>query len=232
MTIAVMQPYVFPYLGYYQLIKAVERFVIYDDVAFIKQGWINRNNLLVAQQKHLFSIPVSGGSSHRRICEIAVADEPRWATKLLRTIAQAYGHAPQFPSVYGLIESVLADARSIATLATRSLTAVWSFLDLSTEFVVASQRYDNQHLAGSQRVIDICRREGARRYVNAIGGRSLYYATDFAEHGIELRFLSSRLPEYPQFGGPFVPGLSMIDVLMFNAPGQVRAMLDQYELLQ
>jgi hypothetical protein len=232
MTLAIMQPYLFPYLGYYQLIKAVDRFVVYDDVAFIKQGWINRNSVLLGQQKHLFTIPLSGASSHKRICEIDIIEDGRWATKFLKTITQAYRSAPQYASVFGLIESTVVGSRSISVVATRSLTAVWSFLGFTTEFVIASERYENRHLSGPDRVIDICKQEGASTYVNAIGGRALYDSAEFEKHDLQLRFLSARLPEYPQFGGPFVPGLSMIDVLMFNSKDRVREMLDQYELIR
>jgi len=226
-----MQPYVFPYLGYFQLIAAVDRFVIYDDVAYIKQGWINRNRILIGDKASYFTIPLIGASSFRLICDIKVMATD-WRTKLLKTFEQAYARAPQFANVLPLVHDVLSsgDAK-IGDLARRSLLGTCDYLGITTAFVESSTVYQNQHLSGEDRVLDICRREGCSTYINAIGGQELYSKETFTAQNIAFRFLKSEMVEYRQRGNTFVPWLSIIDVLMFNDKEHVRSLLRRYELV-
>ncbi|SRR5579871_441702 len=232
MTLAIMQPYLFPYLGYFQLIGAVDRFVIYDDVSYIKGGWINRNCWLVGGARAYFTFPVQGASSFRRIADVRLADDGRWALKLLKTFRQEYGSAPHFAAAFELLEEVvMLDDPGVSRRATASVRAVMSYLGMTTPLVATSACYRNGDLRAAARVIDICRREGATRYINAIGGQELYSMALFATAGIELRFLRPRGIEYRQFREPFVPWLSILDVIAFNPPDAVRAFLQEYELL-
>lgn len=233
MKLGIMQPYLFPYLGYFQLIAAVDKFVLYDDVAFIKQGWINRNQILLNGQPCLFSVPLRGASSNRSIrdTEISVGEYPRWRDRFLRTIVLAYSKAPYFEATMQLVSSVLEpSSSSAADLARRSIEVVCEALDLVTRIEISSTIYNNSHLRAQERVLDICRREGASLYINPSGGRELYSHEAFGACHMELRFLRSRLPAYPQFGGEFVPALSILDVLMFNSIDTVRGMLAEFDL--
>ncbi|SDY70347.1 WbqC-like protein family protein [Hymenobacter psychrophilus] len=230
-----MQPYLFPYLGYFQLMVAADRFVIYDDVQYIKGGWINRNRLLVNGQPLLFTIPLDAPSPNRNICAIELSDKGPWRAKLLQTIAQSYRRAPQFEPVYALIERVFTaqEARTITDLVRVSFTELIAYLCLSVELVPTSTHYGNQHLRAQERVLDICRMEGATEYVNAQGGRELYDHDTFAAHELGLNFLQPELRPYKQLGkGAFVPGLSMIDVLMNNSVAQTNELLHSYQLLK
>ena len=233
MRLAIMQPYLFPYIGYFQLISAVEKFVIYDDVAFMKQGWVNRNQILLNGRAHLFSVPLNGVSSNQAIRDTAVShrEYPRWKHKFLKMVAVAYAKAPHYERTHALLAGVLDSAPgSIGELATRSILAVCRVLDLPARIEQSSTAYANGHLRAQDRVLDICAREGARLYINATGGRNLYAHDAFVSRGIELRFLRSRLPAYPQFNHEFVPALSILDVLMFNPPETVRGMMTEYDL--
>lgn len=231
MRLAIMQPYLFPYLGYFQLIAAVDRFVFYDDVNFIRQGWINRNRLLERDRAVYFTVPVVQASSFRTIRGTRIDYRGAWREKLLRTVTQNYGKAPHLAPVYDLVRKVLEpEAEDIGTLAQRSVDAVCDLLEIRSDRVSAASRYGNETLRGSARVLDICRREGAKVYVNAPGGRALYDAETFRREGLDLRFLCPRPVAYEQLGAPFVPGLSIIDVLMFNAPAVARGLLTEYDL--
>jgi len=229
-----MQPYLFPYLGYFQLMSAVDRFVVYDDVAFIKQGWINRNRILINGQPSYFTVPVKHASSFALIQDTLVDDDPqnaRWVEKTLKTIDIAYRRAPEFARVFPKIEAVLTSpTRRVADLATASIKAMMQLLDLRAEWVESSARYGNAHLKGEDRVLAICRAQGATDYVNVAGGRELYSRERFAAEGIGLHFVQSRPVEYRQFQDPFVPWLSMIDVLMFNTQAAARELVAQYDL--
>jgi hypothetical protein len=211
----------------------VDRFVVYDDVAFIKQGWINRNRILVEGKPHGFSVPLRGASSFRCIDETLVDPDAYhpWWRKFSMTIDQSYGRAPHFAAVRTVLhESFEGFAGSIAALALRSLVRTTAYLGIDTPITASSRRYGNQHLKGAERVIDICLREGAGRYVNAIGGRKLYSPEPFADQEISIHFLEPALEPYRQFTSAFVPDLSVIDVMMFNPPDRIRDMLRQYQL--
>jgi WbqC-like protein family len=228
MQLALMQPYIFPYIGYFQLIQAVDTFVFYDDVNYIKNGWINRNRLRLGDTVRYFTIPLDDASPFRRINETRIDGRQPWQRKVLETIRHAYGRAPHFKPVERLVESVLTDPTDkIADMARASVLAVARYLGLTTRFVPSSEPYGNAHLHGVERVLDICRREGASRYINLPGGRSLYAPDAFAPLGLELRFLEPLPVSYRQFGERFEPWLSIIDVLMHNSPEDARQMLAQ-----
>jgi len=230
-----MQPYLFPYIGYFQLIHAVDTFVIYDDVTFIKQGWIGRNRILINGQAAFFNVPVKHASSFMLIRDTLLDDHPphrRWIDKLLKTFESAYRRAPQFGRVFPLLEAVFTrETARVADLAVGSLKTVADFLEIRTPCVETSTVYGNAHLKGEARVLEICRAERASEYVNASGGRALYSRDRFEAQGVALRFLQPRPLEYPQFKPPFVPWLSIVDVLMFNPRETVQEFLDRYDLV-
>jgi hypothetical protein len=231
MRLAIMQPYLFPYLGYFQLLAAVDRFVVYDDVAYIKGGWINRNRWLVNGQPAYFTFPVRDASSFRLIAHTQVAPGP-WPRKLLKTFQQVYARAPFFAPAFALLEQVVsASEPSIGHRAVASLRAVADYLGVATRITDTSAIYGNADLRAAERVIDICQREGATVYINALGGTDLYDREAFAAVGVDLRFLRPRPVTYPQFGGSFVPHLSILDVIAFNPVEAIRDMLAEYELL-
>ena len=231
MRLAIMQPYFFPYLGYFQLLHAVDRFVYYDDVAFIKQGWINRNRMLVQGRPAFFTVPLEDASSFRPIRETRISPRAVWRKKMLRSFQVSYGRAPFFASTFSMLQRVLEqDHEDIASLSRASVEAVCDHLDLQARRVPSAAAYGNEELTAADRLLDICRREGATTYVNVAGGRALYEADAFQQRGIALRFLSSRPFDYPQLGAPFVPWLSILDVLMFNPLEEARGAVGRYDL--
>lgn len=228
MILAVMQPYLFPYLGYFQLVSSVDHFVFLDDVAFIKKGFINRNRILLNGQPFAFSVPVERISQNRRINEHYFTGE---FDTFLTQLRHAYSKAPFFEPVFTLIESVcLALEQNVAKKNAASIQAVFDYLQLPFSFSLASS-LPNDDAGGQQRILDLCQYFSADTYHNAAGGQALYDSEEFAACGVRLRFLQNHFPVYAQCGGgAFVPGLSIIDVLMNNAPEQVLAMLRDYDL--
>lgn len=222
-----MQPYFFPYLGYFQLMTEVDAFVIFDDVNFINRGWINRNRINVNRAPHLITVPLKQASQNKLICEICMNDDLLWRDKLLKTIRQAYSRAPQFARVFPLVERIVRHpAGNLADYLRHSLINLRDFLGLGTEIISSSRRYENANLTGQSRIIDICLREHSGIYVNAIGGKELYEHTAFELAGVKLQFLQPALPPYDQSGAEFMPGLSIIDVLMNNDGLSVTNMLN------
>lgn len=234
MRIAVMQPYIFPYIGYFQMVKAVDKFVFYDDVNFIKRGWINRNKILINGKDNIFSIPLVKASQNISINQTYIKSETfkSWREKFLQTLTFNYKKAPHFKEVNTIINQVLhTECDTISELAIESVISVSKYLELETEFIIASKRFNNKSLERQDRLIDISIKENAAQYINALGGQELYTKESFQEKGIILNFIKTSPITYKQFNDEFVPWLSIIDVLMFNSVDQVNEMLDKYELI-
>lgn len=233
MKLAIMQPYIFPYIGYFQLIKEVDKFVIYDDVNFINRGWINRNNILVNGQAALFTVPLHKASQNKWIREVGIGQDPKWRKKLLKMLNLAYKKAPYFQEVFPLVEKVIEEEyANIAELALASIRAVADYLAITTKIENSSTIYQNNELKGQYRILDICLKEGAQTYINPIGGMELYDNSYFEEHKIDLRFIQTQSYTYTQLNKTFVPHLSIIDILMFNKKEEVHALLNQFELIK
>jgi hypothetical protein len=227
--VGIMQPYFFPYIGYWQLINAVDKFLIYDDVSYIKQGYINRNSFLVDGEAKRVTLELFGASSNKLINEIGVGGNGR---KILKTIEQAYRKAPHFEEVMPLLESILgSEERNLARFLGLSIQTVTRYLGIETEMMYSSDIKTEDALKGQGKVIALCKHLDATCYINAIGGQKLYDKAAFEANGIELHFLETAPTEYPQFGKQFVPSLSIIDVMMFNSPRQIIQMLERYRLI-
>jgi len=234
MKLAIMQPYFMPYIGYFQLINAVDKFVFYDDVTFIKQGWINRNQILINNQASLFSIPLSNASSHVLIKDVLVAEKAydKWKKSFLNSILFSYKKAKNYQAISDLIYFILEQQpKTISELAIKSVIEVSRYLGIKTDFEVSSEKYQNTQLSGQQRVLDICENENARTYINPIGGVELYSKNVFLQHGIELFFIQDNKSVYNQFSEDFVPFLSIIDVMMFNDIEEIQEQLKKFHLV-
>ncbi|MGK4360943.1 WbqC family protein [Ectopseudomonas chengduensis] len=229
MILAVMQPYLFPYLGYFQLAASADQFVFLDDVAYIKKGFINRNRILLGGQPYSFSIAVERASQNRRI------DEHRFTgafDTFLAQVRHAYHRAPFFAEVFALVEAVCrAPELNVAVKNAASVQAVFDYLGVPLASRFASA-LPVTVARGEQRILDLCQHFGAHTYHNASGGQMLYDGQRFAARGVRLRFLRNRFAEYGQSGGAFVPGLSIIDVLMHNERERVCEMLLDFDLLE
>ncbi|UVW29738.1 WbqC family protein [Massilia sp. H6] len=228
-----MQPYFLPYIGYFQLITACELFVVYDNIKYTKKGWINRNRMLRNGAEAMFSLPLQGAPDHLDIDQRVLEDSPgrhRWLAQL----KGAYRHAPQFGVTLPLLERIAAcDEVNLFRFLHNALLETCAHLGIDTPIRAASAVPADHGLKGQDRVLAICAALGARRYVNPIGGTELYSHTDFAQHGIDLRFLRARPLDYPQGGANAVPSLSIADVLMFNPLETVRGWVrTHYDLVQ
>lgn len=224
-----MQPYLFPYIGYYQLIKAVDTFVIYDDVNFIKQGWINRNRILLNGKEYMFNIILKGASSYKKINEIEVVTENK---TLIATIEQAYRRAPFFSQAFPELTNILMDKEiNLARFLANSILVITGYLGIQVSIRISSEIEKDTSLKGEDKVIDICQQLKATNYFNAIGGKELYSKEKFANNGLALNFIKSKPIIYNQFKNQFLPWLSIIDVMMFNSPEEISKMLNQYELV-
>jgi len=230
MKLGIMQPYFLPYIGYFQLIKAVDKYVIFDDVNFIKRGWINRNNLLLNGRSFLFTVNLLKASQNKLINEIFVSKDQ---SKLLKTIQTAYQKAPQFSSVFPMVKKIFEyENRNLAKFVGNSIIQIAEYLRFDTEFIYSSDIQEKNSLLKAQdKILNICSKKEVTEYINAKGGFGLYSKERFAEYNIKLFFLKTQQIEYKQFNNSFVPNLSILDVLMFNSVEQTHKLLDQFELI-
>lgn len=232
MKLAIMQPYIFPYIGYFQLMHTVDKFIVFDDVNYINKGWINRNRILVNGKDHLFTIPLLGASQNRLIADIEVSAENKWKGSFLKSIEMAYSKAPQFKLVFPLLKEIIEhDEKLIGRYIVHGLKQINSYLNIDTEMVGSSSVYNNKELKGQERILDICIKEKASHYVNPIGGLELYNKETFADKDIQLHFLKTDAIRYSQFKNEFIPSLSIIDVMMFNSQNDIGQFLKSYQLL-
>ena len=230
MKLAIMQPYLFPYIGYFQLIQAADKFVVYDNIQFTKKGWINRNRILVNGKDEFITLPLKKDSDFLNINERKLADTfTTDRIKLLRKINEAYKKAPEFKPVFSLLESVInSNEENLFYFIFQSIQAVCKYLDIATEFVISSALTIDHQLKAQDKVIAICKTLKASKYINPIGGLDLYSKETFKQNNIELNFIKTNVVEYKQFSDEFVPALSIIDVLMFNPKEKVQQYVQSY----
>ncbi len=220
MKIAIMQPYFFPYIGYYQLINSVDKFLIYDNVAFIKRGWINRNKIYFNDSEYLFTIPLKNASRNRNINEHFVSDEFfKWKDDFYKTLNMSYGKSKNYNDIMDIVEKSL-NYKNISDITSSSLLLVSNYLNINTNFKKTSE-LENINSKKGERLIDICKVEKADIYINSIGGQELYSKDDFASKNLNLLFLKCNDPkEY----------VSIIDLLMKYGK-DTKQFLNNYELI-
>jgi len=231
MILGIMQPYFFPYIGYWQLINAVDQFIILDDVTFIKQGYINRNTIIAQNKSIRINLLLTKISSNKLILEHQINDNYVWKKKLLATIKQNYSKSKQFKTVYPLIENIINyDETNLSKYLLHQITKITKFLNINTEIGSSSTTYNIKDKKGQDKIIEICKKEKADTYINAIGGKELYDKKTFEMNSINLKFIKTNNIKYQQYTSDFTPNLSIIDVMMFNSPENIRSMLKQYTL--
>ncbi|HQE50302.1 MAG TPA: WbqC family protein [Fervidobacterium sp.] len=236
MKLGIMQPYLFPYIGYFQLINAVDNFVVYDDVQYIKNGWINRNAVLQSggnASSTQFTFSVRHDSFEKKINDRQYSDAfPIEAKRFLKTLYYTYHNAPYYADAVELIQEILAyNDRCVSQYNTYSLQKISAYLGIKTKFLQSSTLKIPSELKSQDRVLWVCKHLGATTYVNSIGGQSLYCKEAFASRGLALYFLKPGDISYQQFSSVFVPNLSIIDVMMFNSPQKIGDFLNTYTLI-
>src|SRR5665647_658186 len=229
MKIGGMQPYFLPYIGYWQLMNAVDKFIVDDDLQFIKAGWINRNRILLNAEPFFITIPLKPGSHSSKIRERFISDQyfDKGADKLLKTINIAYLKAPYFNKAMPIIERCfLFKEKNLSRFIFNSIKIISEYLEITSEIIFSPQIEMDHSLKGQERVIEICKNFSATSYINSFGGLELYDSKSFESSRIELKFLKSKTNEYKQFDNEFIPNLSIIDVMMFNSNDDIKKILD------
>lgn len=232
MKLGIKQPYFFPYLGYWQLINAVDKFVLLDDVNFIMRGYINRNSILVNGKAHLFTIPLEKPSQNKLINETKLRFNEKEKENFLKTLTLAYKKAPFYNAVFPIMQDIINNKENDLTLFLKySFEKAKDYLNIDSDILLSSEIKKDNSLHAQDRIIAINKTLGADLYINAIGGQKLYDRESFRRENIELKFIKMHEIKYTQFKNDFVPNLSMIDIMMFNSPKKIKEKLNDYELI-
>lgn len=232
-NIAIMQPYFLPYIGYWQMIGAVDTFVVYDNIEFTKKGWFNRNRILEIDHDRFFILPIKKASDFLPVNQRYLSDDSGVEiARILRTIQSNYRKAPQFTSAYPTIEKCFQyPSKDLFEYVFNSIKLICKYLDINTKIIISSKIMIDHSLKAENKVLAICKAENASTYINAIGGVELYDKKEFESSGIDLKFIKSKDIKYRQFNDVFVPWLSIVDVMMFNDKEKIKQMLKEYELV-
>ena len=233
MKIAIMQPYFFPYIGYFQLINSVDKFIIYDNIQYTKKGWINRNKILVNSSDKIITLPIKKDSDYLDIKERVLANIwEQEKIKMLNLIKSSYKKSPYFNKVYPVISSIFeVPNTNLFEFLLNSLHLLNSYLKIKTKITISSDINIDHSLKSTDKVIAICKEFNTNTYINAIGGQKLYNVKDFKNEGIDLKFIKSSPLTYKQYDNEFIPWLSIIDVLMFNKKQDIIKLLNNYTLI-
>lgn len=228
-----MQPYFFPYIGYFQLINSVDEFIIYDNIQYTKKGWINRNRILVNGKDQLITLPIKKDSDYLNVIERELSESwDKDKNKILNTIKSSYSKAPYFKEIFELISQCLnISERNLFRFIYGNIILINNYLDIKTPIVISSTVNIDHDLKSQDKVLVLCKSRNATQYINSIGGVELYNKEIFSQQGIKLNFIKSNPIQYKQFHSIFIPWLSIIDVLMFNSKEKVKEYLNNYTLI-
>ncbi len=233
MKLAIMQPYFFPYIGYFQLMNAVDEFIVYDNIEFSRKGWINRNRILVNDADAYITLPLKNDSDYLHIVERSLTDS--WSIerkKMLNRIKESYRTAPQFKVVFPIVEeSLLFEETNLFRFLFNTLQCTKAYLGITTPLVISSTLAIDHKLKSEDKVLAMIQSRKADEYINPIGGVELYSKQRFKDSGIDLFFLKAESITYEQNGNLFVPFLSILDVMMFNTQQKIQEHLLQYTLV-
>ena len=254
MKLAIMQPYFMPYIGYFQAIKAVDKYILYSNLTFIKEAWMNRNRVRLKDGRLCYIlVPLQHKSSNTLISDTLIDNTKHWRKDILNTVFMSYKKSEYFEEIYPLLERLLnSEVDRLTDLNASTIKGISKFLDISTVIETDNSAYlelekelktiesdyssfsymeKTRPIKKVARVLEICRREGCDFFVNAIGGKALYSKEEFAEYGIALNFVQTNAFTYPQYGHCFEPNLSIVDVLMHNGKEGTKKLLNEYTLV-
>ena len=232
MKIGIIQPYFFPYFGYFALINVVDKFVYFDDAQYIRRGWVNRNRIKIENKWHYISLPIQKSPLSFKINEVYVLNDKKKENKIKKMIEYSYRKAPNYQKIFDLFSRFKFSGENISKLNIKLINEICNYLDIKTDVYISSEIKKDNLLKGEEKIIEICKILGANHYINPIGGVGLYSKKRFQEEGIKLSFFKIYNILYNQGESDFIPNLSIIDVLMWNSEDVVKKMLKEYKLIE
>ena len=233
-NIAIMQPYIFPYVGYFCLIQASDVFVFYDDVNFITRGRINRNQVILNGEVYKFTIPLVKPSQNKIIKDVQTFQLEKFRDKFTQQVSSSYKDSKFLKKGLEYLGNVLYSGQEkISDIAITSILELYKYIDVHKEFIRSSDYFeDSINLSKADRLIDITHSLNSNDYINTMGGMKLYDKTYFKDRDINLKFINPKFHGYHQPNSKkFIPGLSIIDLVMNNSPQEILNLISDYEIL-
>jgi hypothetical protein len=233
MKIAIMQPYLFPYIGYFSLIKATDFWVVFDNVQFIRHGWIERNRVLNSNGGcQYIKVPLVKASRQNLIKDTYIRFDENWEDKILAQLTCYKKKAPYYSEVINLIEQIFQKKhKEITSLNVLALEKISEYIGISFDYKIFSQTemdFSSAIKEAGDWALQISKYYNANMYINPYGGKDIFNIESFQNEGIDIKFLKNNLDSYNQKKNKFEPGLSIIDVLMFNSPFETQKLIDSY----
>lgn len=229
MNLALMQPYFFPYVGYFDLICNCNRFVVFDEAQYIKQGWINRNRVLHPGEGWQYvTVPVQKHRSSTRIGQVSIVPDDSWKSKLKARLTHLKSHAPHYAETMDLLDDCLdSDERSISKFNVAIIEKICRFLgiEFNCSYISELGLDLGSGLGPGDWALQLARRLKARNYVNLPGGEDLFDAAAFQKSDIGLCIRKIEPFVYSTGKYVFQENLSIIDVLMWNSVTEIRRYL-------
>jgi hypothetical protein len=228
LRLGVMQPYFFPHLAHFALIEHTDAWIVFDVTQYTPKTWMSRNRVLHPSTGwNWINVPLANGSIHIRTHEARLLDPQAARDTVLGKLSHYRRKAPFHHTVERLVHETFDgpadEVGSLTHLNRRGLAAVCRHLGLRFESKVCSTLDLGlpEHLEAGDWALEICGRLGATAYLNPVGGRALFDPARYRERGIALQFLEMAPFAYATSGYAFEPGLSILDVMMWNEPAAI-----------
>ena len=220
MRVGIMQPYFFPYMGYWQLLKAVDVFIVYDDVNYISRGYINRNYITINNRLQRITLNIQKASINKHINQLRISDNK---SDIFKTITHTYKNYPQYQNVIDMLRDIIYyKENNLAEYLTYQIFKISEYLNAGVSIVRSSDLQNDKSLAGQNKIIDICKYQNCTEYINVPGGIKLYDKSVFHKNSIRLTFIK------PDTNIPYV---SIIDLLMKYDRSYLWDLIQQYTLI-
>lgn len=233
MKLAIMQPYLFPYIGYFSLISNTDYFIFFDTPQYIRKGWINRNRILGANgETTYFTVPIQKADRNTPIDKTVISYNSDWKMKILGQL-NIYKKAPNYNKVINLVEDVFSiDTIWISDLAIRSIVKTCEYLGIDMQYDIFSKMNLKlpQIKEPDEWALYITKELGYSTYVNPPGGMSFFNREKYRKSDIDLQFLLQEIIPYRQNRENFMPALSIIDIMMFCSCSEICEMLCKYKI--
>lgn len=233
MKVGIMQPYFFPYIGYFSLINSVDKFILLEDVQFIKRGWIERNRILSQNSEwNYIKVPLKKHSQNILICDIKIKNDDNWKEKILSQLVHYKKNAKYYFKTIELVKECLSiQTDSITELNKHILVKICNYLDIKTDIII----FDSKNTpiikpnSPDEWALNICLSLGnIHTYMNPEGGKIFFDIQKYKSKNIDIKFIKQNLKSYDQSKVEFIEGLSIIDLLMFNSKEEIKNMLCDY----
>lgn len=194
-TIGLMQPFFLPYIGYFQLMNAVDFFIVLDNVEYSKKSYVKRNILNLNGKDKLFSIPIKKSKDNSKINELILSEKFRdFKIKFYNQFKTNYYYADYYDEAIELLNEIFStDEIRLSNFLVNQLKVIAKKFEMNTTIATSSDYLKDNYDTKEERIFDICKKLESKIYINAIGGRKLYSKEFFSLQGIDLKFIQKNI---------------------------------------